>query len=110
MDAVLRRGLRHLPNWAWADGLALWWGYRFRPAPRVVRLRSGALMKIDAADYLQLMAYYRGTFEPHCLRYLRSCVREGATIIDVGANVGIHTLESALAVGRTGRVIAIEAA
>lgn len=110
MDAVLRCGLRHLPNWAWADDLALWWGYRFRPAPCAVHLRSGALMEVRQTDYLQLMVYYRGTFEPHCLRYLRSCAGEGATIVDIGANVGVYTLESSLVVGPNGRVLAIEAA
>lgn len=109
-DAVLRCGLRRLPNWAWADSLALCWGYRFRPAPCLGRLRNGAILQLDEGDYLELMVYYRGTFEPHCLRYLRLCSRPGATIVDVGANIGVYTLESSLVVGPTGRVISIEAA
>lgn len=56
------------------------------------------------------MIYYFGTFEPHCLSYLQRCVDKGGTIVDVGANIGVYTLESSLIVGQTGRVIAIEAA
>ena len=110
IDCVLRSGLRVLPVWNWSERLALWWGFRFRPAPAVVKLRSGALMHFDTIDYLQLLIYYLGTFEPHCLPYFKSCAGRGATIIDVGANIGLHTLEGAMAVGPTGRVISIEAA
>lgn len=110
IDAALRHALRALPISSWTEQIALRWGYWFRPAPRVVTLRSGARIQVEAADYLQLLVYYLGTFEPHCLRYLRSCAGEGATIVDVGANIGVYTLESSLAVGPSGRVIAIEAA
>ena len=107
---MLRAGLRALPPSAWSERLALWWGFKFRPAPRVVKLRSDALVYVDPTDYLQLLIYYIGTFEPYCLQYLRSCAGNGATIVDVGANIGFYTLESAVAVGSTGRVISIEPA
>ncbi len=110
LDHVLRVVLRALPVWKCSERVALWWGTRFRPAPRLVRLRSGAFIHVDPTDYLQLLIYYLGTFEPHCLPYLLSCGGKGATIIDVGANIGLYTLESAFAVGPTGRVISIEAA
>ena len=110
IDAALRHGLRVLPAWTWTERVALWWGYRFRPAPRVVKLRSGAMIYVNPTDYLQLLIYYTGAFEPHCLPYLRGCVNQGGTIVDVGANIGFYTLESSLAVGPTGRVISIEAA
>ena len=110
VDALLRRGLRLLPIWKWTESLALWWGYRFRPLPTVARLRSGALIQVDPTDYLQLMIYYFGAFEPHCVKYLKRCVETGGTIVDVGANIGLYTVESSLVVGASGRVIAIEAA
>lgn len=110
VDTVLRYGLRFLPSWSWTERLALWWGYRFRPVPCVARLRSGALIHVDPTDHLQLMIYYFGTFEPHCLTYLAKCVNRGGTVVDVGANIGLYTLESSLVVGPTGQVISIEAA
>jgi FkbM family methyltransferase len=110
IDAALRCGFRVLPIWPWTERAALWWGYRFRPAPSVAKLRSGPSIYISHTDYLQLLIYYFGTYEPYCLPYLRGCAKRGGTIIDVGANIGFYTLESALAVGPTGHVISIEAA
>lgn len=109
IDAVLRSSLRALPICTLTECVALRWGYSFRPEPRVVKLRSGGKIRVDPTDYLQLIIYYFGTFEPRVLSYLKRCVGNGGTIIDVGANIGIYTLEGSLAVGRTGRVISIEA-
>jgi FkbM family methyltransferase len=110
VDAVLRRGLRMLPFQAWVESVALWWGYRFRPEPALVLLRSGAKIRTDRVDYLQLLIYYLGVFEPHAVEMLRRSVNPGATVVDVGANIGVYSIESALAVGPNGRVISIEAA
>jgi FkbM family methyltransferase len=110
VDYILRAVLRNFPATVWSESIALRWGVKFRPAPRVVRLRSGPLMHVNPTDYLQLLIYYLGTFEPHCMPYLRGCVAKGAIVVDVGANVGIYTLESAILVGSTGRVISIEPA
>lgn len=108
VNYILQIVLRALPASTWSEHVALWWGFKFRPAPSIVRLRSGAFIHVDPTDYLQLLIYYLGTFEPHCLPYLKMCVRTGGTIVDVGANIGIYTLESSLAVGPAGHVISIE--
>jgi len=41
-------------------------------------------------------------------RFLRGAIRPGATVVDVGANVGYMTLLSARAAGRRGQVLAVE--
>ena len=46
--------------------------------------------------------------EIETIRWLRSVIEPGMTVIDVGANVGQMTLEMAHLVGPAGRVIAIE--
>lgn len=110
IDWFLRSSLRVLPVAIWTERCALWWGYRFQPAAGVAKLRSGASIRITEIDHLQLLIYYLGTFEPHCLPFLRGCSRKGGVILDVGANIGFYTIESSLAVGSKGRVISIEAA
>src|SRR5262245_26663075 len=80
VDAVLRRSLRMLPLQAWVESIALWWGYRFRPEPAVVLLRSGAKIHVDRVDHLQLLIYYLGVFEPHAVAILRRSVMPGATV------------------------------
>lgn len=49
-----------------------------------------------------------GEWEGHIRKVLRQILQPGMTVIDVGANIGLHTLVAAQKVGRTGRVHAIE--
>jgi FkbM family methyltransferase len=107
-DAFLRFLLPRVPQSA-AETTALWWGYRYQPAPAVAKLRSGALANITENDHLQLLLYYCGQFEPECLHLMKQYLRPGSTILDVGANIGLYTIEAAKAVGSSGRVISIEA-
>lgn len=49
-----------------------------------------------------------GSYEPTTRRVLEALVTSGATVVDVGANIGYFTVLSALLAGPTGRVIAFE--
>ena len=105
INALLRFGLHIAPF----EKLALWWGYRYRPAPALAKLRSGQIAQITENDHLQLLLYYCGEFEPECVELMRKHIGPGSIVLDVGANIGLYTLEAAKAVGPKGRVIAIEA-
>jgi FkbM family methyltransferase len=109
VDFVLRNILRHVPPSSRAEQLALWWGSRFQARPRVVRLRGGSSMLVEPRDYLLMLLYYLGTFEPQCLRLLYHYLRPGGTMLDVGANLGLFSLTAAKIVGPRGRVISVEA-
>ncbi|MFX8593406.1 FkbM family methyltransferase, partial [Acinetobacter baumannii] len=61
-------------------------------------------------DHLQLLLYYLGIFEPVCINQMRQHLGTGGTLLDVGANIGLFTVEGAVAVGPSGNVISIEAA
>ncbi|AUC96458.1 hypothetical protein QU42_31575 [Bradyrhizobium sp. UASWS1016] len=110
IDLLLRHLLRRLPPTSAVEHVALWWGYRFQPSPSIVKLRSGALVKTTHVDHLQLLLYYLGIFEPSCVQAMKSHLRPGSTLLDVGANIGLFSIEGATAVGSSGNVIAIEAA
>lgn len=45
-------------------------------------------------------------WEPHIQRLIARIVPTGATVVDVGANIGVHTVALAAAVGPTGTVYA----
>jgi FkbM family methyltransferase len=109
-DHALRVGLRLAPPSAFFENVALWWGYRFQPRAEAIKLRSGALLHVTDTEHSQLLMRYLGTFEPHCLAYLHKYAKPGSTVIDVGANIGLYTVEASRSVGPTGRVISIEAA
>jgi FkbM family methyltransferase len=49
-----------------------------------------------------------GTYEPELRTVLRSVLPAKGTAVDIGANVGWHTLLMAKLVGESGRVIAVE--
>ena len=70
--------------------------------------RGGVRWRLDLAEGIDLSIWLLGAFEPATVRAYRRLVRPGATVLDVGANVGAHTLPLAELVGESGRVIAIE--
>jgi FkbM family methyltransferase len=47
-------------------------------------------------------------FEPELTRLMAERVRPGATVLDIGAHVGLHTLMFSRRAGTSGRVLAIE--
>src|SRR5262249_54566099 len=49
-----------------------------------------------------------GSFEPSTVAALRRHVKPGATVLDIGANIGAHTLQLARLVGPRGRVLSFE--
>lgn len=74
----------------------------------LVRTESGYVL-VDADDHAVLMALVdSGDLEPGTRLVIRRLIRPGDTFIDVGANVGVHTLCAAHAMQGNGRVIAFE--
>lgn len=61
----------------------------------------------DQSVYAQVAAY--GFYEPGIMHVLAARLRRGDWMIDAGANIGLHTLVGAAAVGRSGGVLAFEA-
>jgi FkbM family methyltransferase len=87
---------------------------------RVLRLlwfRPGAIRRVAfgplrgflfrVSDVMGLSPWYSGTERAH-QRAMRSLVRSGDVVMDVGANWGLHTLLLARLVGPSGRVVALE--
>jgi FkbM family methyltransferase len=69
--------------------------------------RRGVRYQLDLSQGIDL-GLYLGTFEREVLRALRRLIAPGMTVLDIGANIGAHTLPAAHLVGPRGRVIAIE--
>jgi FkbM family methyltransferase len=66
----------------------------------------GHIMDLDPIDSLCLSI--DEDFEKEETRVIREHVHEGDVVIDIGANIGFHTLEFARLVGKRGRVYAFE--
>jgi hypothetical protein len=59
-------------------------------------------------DLIQKQIYFQGYFEYREMKLLEKHIRTGMTYLDVGANIGWHTLVAAKLVGLTGKVISFE--
>lgn len=73
-----------------------------------LRMRDGALVDIDTASWLEWRAFFFREYEPELTMMLRRYLRTGDVAIDVGANIGLHSLTMAGIVGPAGRIIACE--
>jgi FkbM family methyltransferase len=69
---------------------------------------DGVKFELDLNELIDSSIYFTGGFEADATSKLRQIVREGDTVLDVGANIGFHTLLFAQLVGDTGRVVAFE--
>ena len=66
------------------------------------------MWQLDLREGIDFSIFLLGSFEPRTGRAFRAIVPPGGTVIDIGANMGAHTLPLAGCVGPTGRVIAVE--
>jgi FkbM family methyltransferase len=74
-----------------------------------VQTPQGWLVVPEEDDWLLIhLANGRAYHELGTLRVMTALLREGDTVIDAGAHIGLLTIPMARSVGRSGRVIAIE--
>lgn len=76
--------------------------------PELEARRGGVRWRLDLREGVDLSIYLLGGFEPATLRLYPALVPDGGVVLDVGANVGSHTLPLARLVGPRGRVHAVE--
>ncbi|WP_338663916.1 FkbM family methyltransferase [Pararoseomonas sp. SCSIO 73927] len=110
--AGLRLYFRHVPlragkEWLWnriVHRHILWRSFRIQ-----ARTRFGARLEGAFPDVVHGYVYFFGVWEPSVTALLRAALRPGDVVIDIGANVGLHTLLAAKLIGPGGRVHAVEA-
>ena len=74
----------------------------------VIVERRGITWKLDLAEGFDFSIYLFGLIEPDTSQLLRETVKNGMTVIDIGANIGAHALPLASSVGPGGQVVAVE--
>jgi FkbM family methyltransferase len=83
---------------------------RCEPGTCVQRLttKHGDQFDADLSSFLEWYLYAFGAFEEHFAELFGHLIGPGDRCIDVGANIGVHTIRLAKLVGSHGEVIAIE--
>ena len=78
------------------------------PASIVKKHNGRFVVFADVNDPVIGAPVANGTYEPNVTQVVEQLLKPGDTFLDIGANIGYFTLLSALLVGETGRVYAIE--
>ncbi len=65
-------------------------------------------IKCNTDTWIGAKIAYNGDYEPTLKRVFREKINQGDTILDIGANIGFHTLYFAELTGPQGKVIAFE--
>lgn len=83
--------------------------YRTASRNRVVIAKvDGITYQLDLNEMIDSSIYYEGCFEPMTTAVINEQVKPGMTVLDIGANIGCHTLRLAKLVGEAGKVITFE--
>ncbi|MGM4961888.1 FkbM family methyltransferase [Tardiphaga sp. 1201_B9_N1_1] len=70
--------------------------------------RDGIVYDLDLSQGIDFALYLGGSYERQTKARLRNLVVPGSLVLDIGANIGAHTLSLAQLVGPNGKVIAFE--
>ena len=77
--------------------------------PELRLVRDGLIFLARPGVQVDWHVFFFGTYEPGVRRIFRKVLPLGGVALDIGANVGWHTLLMASLVGARGRVLAVEA-
>jgi len=80
--------------------------FRLGPVSNVSRKRLR--WHLDLREGIDFSIWLLGSFEPKTVRCYSAIIKPGNTVLDIGANIGAHTMPIAKLVGENGRVIAFE--
>ena len=74
----------------------------------IKEIAPGVRLFIDLSDHVIGLNILRGQYEQDEIRFACSLLKPGDSAIDVGAHIGVFTMQMAAAVGPEGRVYAFE--
>ena len=71
--------------------------------------RNSFQWQLDLREVIDFMIYISGGFETYLSQFIRRNVKVGDVVMDIGANIGAHTLTMGQSVGTSGKAYAVEA-
>lgn len=82
------------------------WLHHYRKS--VVRTVDGVTYELDLNEAIDSSIYFLGAHEPDSLSAIKKLIKQGDTVLDVGANIGFYALLFSKLAGPEGHVIAFE--
>lgn len=79
----------------------------FKEIETIINYDNDLKININTSSHIEYITFFWGYYEPKVTKLIKKYLNSGDVAIDVGANVGIHTLIMSKNVG-TGRVLAFE--
>jgi len=76
----------------------------------VLMPQDSITLRVDINKWLQREIFYHGYFELATQRIIQRYCRKGAVVADIGANIGLYTVQMSRLVGDSGKVFAFEPA
>lgn len=118
VKAVIRNLVYARLDWMpLSEASALWWVEKMKRWPaifaeqayvRTCKVDSGALMKLGVVDVIERTLLLHGSWDQDIAKAMRESIQLGATVIDIGANIGYFSLLASQLVGPQGKVLCIE--
>ncbi len=65
-------------------------------------------LTVDTKSWIEWLLFINGSYEPHLQKVFQKYLKQGDIVLDVGANIGVHTLFLSRLVGQEGRIISLE--
>lgn len=72
------------------------------------RLSTGELINLDISKKIQWQLFFYKSYEPHIERFVKSNLKQGDLVIDIGAHIGYWSIIFSSLVENRGKVIAFE--
>ena len=81
----------------------------FSGVKKEISYRGNIQLKVHLDDWIQQQLYFLGDYEKPEIDYLSAFLKPGNVFIDIGANIGLFSLNASKIVGNNGKVYAFEA-
>jgi FkbM family methyltransferase len=70
--------------------------------------RGGLIWNLDLKEGIDFCLFATGAYEPDVLNTYSKLIKQDSIVLDIGANIGAHTLHMAKLLGRSGHLYAFE--
>ncbi|TAH01559.1 MAG: FkbM family methyltransferase [Sphingobacteriales bacterium] len=70
--------------------------------------QNGILVSFDTRNYIEYKIFAEGYYEQEVTLLMKNYVELGDTVLDIGANIGVHSLNLSKMVGKSGSVYSFE--